>query len=149
MGRRTVFAALTSAATFAAVALLPASPAQAATADGNCGFQNGHCIYWGQSYNGSRTNISGDVSNYPTSGSTIFTFKTAGSGQGQRIGNNNGSNRNYELFCRIRIWYHANYTGPNLVLAQYGEPGWERAGSQLGTLLNNIRSSDTEICYAD
>ncbi|GIH07560.1 hypothetical protein Rhe02_56270 [Rhizocola hellebori] len=149
MRRQSVLASITSAVAFISVALLPAAPAQAATVDANCGFQNGHCIYWGQSYNGSHSNISGDVSNYPVSGSTSFTYKSSGTGQGQRIGNNNGSNRNYELFCRIRIWYNANYAGPNLVLAQYGEPGWERAGSQLGVLLNNIRSSDTEICYGD
>ncbi len=149
MRRRSIITWTTSAVAFIAVALLPAGPANAATVDANCEFENGHCIYWGQSYNGSHSNISGDVSNYPVSGSTNFTYKSSGTGQGQYIGNNNGSNRNYLLFCRIRIWYNPNYTGASLVLAQYGNPGWERAGSQLGALLNNIRSSDTEICYGD
>ncbi|WP_432843305.1 hypothetical protein [Dactylosporangium sp. CA-092794] len=149
MRRRGVFAFITAAAATTAVALLPAGTAHSATVDANCGFQNGHCIYWGQSYSGSFANISGDVPDYPVSGSTSLTYKSSGTGQGERIGNNNGSHRNYEVFCRIRIWYNPNYSGPNLVLAQYGEPGWQLAGSQLGTLLNNIRSSDTEICYAD
>ncbi|RQX12213.1 hypothetical protein DDE19_29015 [Micromonospora ureilytica] len=130
-----------------AATLLPAGPAQAI--DDNCGEQNGHCIYWGQNYNGSHSNVVESVPNYPTSGSTPYTFRSSGSGQGQRIGNNNGSNRNYLQRCRIRLWYNPNYSGPNVVLAQYGDPGWQRRGSELGSLLNNIRSSDEEICYAD
>lgn len=147
MKRSTGMAALASVAA-TVVALLPGSPAQAAV-DGVCGYQLGHCIWWGQAYDGSHSNITEPVANYPTSGSTPYTYRSSGSGQGQRIGNNNGSNANFLVFCRIRLWYSPNYSGPAVVMAQYLEPGWARAGSELGTLLNNIRSSDEEICYPD
>lgn len=128
--------------------LFAPTPAHAA-AGPNCGPDYGMCVYWGQSYNGSYTNISEEVANYPTTGSTIYTFKTAGTGQGQRIGNNNGSNRNYSIFCNVVIYYNPNFSGPTVTLANWGNPGWQRAGSGLGVLLNNMRSSRSTYCAPD
>src|SRR6187431_1364516 len=80
-----------------AATVFAATPAHAAVS-ANCGFDyGGMCVYWGQSYNGSHTNITEEVANYPVGGNTAYKFKSSGTGQGQYIGNNNGSNRNYEI----------------------------------------------------
>ena len=99
------------------------------------------CLFYSQAYNGSHTGVPELVSNFPTSGSTAYTFKSAGSGQGQRIGNNNGSNRNADTACSVILWYNTGASsGPSVVLNKYGTGVYQRKGSELGTLLNNLRS---------
>lgn len=125
-----------------------ASPASAAPR-ANCvsgAFQD-HCIFWGQAYDGSHTGVAEAVSNFPVSGSTSYRFLSSGSGQGQYIGNNNGSDRNLDTACAVTLWYDPNppNSGPHLTLSRYPQSGYQRAGSQLGSLLNNIRAQ-TRTC---
>lgn len=128
-------------AALAAPVLLAAGPAQAAPR-ANCtsgAFQD-HCIFWGQSYNGSHTGVAEAVDNFPVGGSTPYVYLSSGTGQGQYIGNNNGSDRNLDTACAVTIWYDPGPGGPNITLSKYPQSGYQRAGSQLGTLLNNIRA---------
>jgi len=137
------------AATLIAATFFLGSPANA-NPDANCGIQNGHCIYWGQSYNNSYANVVEDVSDYPVGGSTVYKYQASGqTGYGQYLGNNNGSNRNYLLFCTIELWYNPGYSGYVVTLAQYSNSGYQQAGSGLGHLLNNLRSSKTGSCSGD
>lgn len=145
-----VLAAL-AAIVVAGVGVVIARPAVAGIDSSDCYTAysgRAHCIHWGQKYNGSASSVYGNISNFPVSGSTSYVYLSGGSGQGQYIGNNNGSNRNWLIFCEYRIYYSPNYSGPSILMAQYGNPGWSRNGSGLGTLLNNIRSQ-TEYCYPD
>lgn len=121
--------------------MIIASPASAAPR-ANCvsgAFQD-HCIFWGQSYNNSRTGVAEVVDNFPVSGSTAYRYLSAGTGQGEYIGNNNGSDRNLDTACAVTLWYNPGQGGPHVGLTRYPQSGHQRAGSQLGVLLNNIRS---------
>jgi hypothetical protein len=132
----------------AAATLMMAAPANADVYP-FCGENDGHCIFWGQNYDGSMSTVVGDVPNFPVSGSTQYTFQSSGTGQGQRIGNNNGSDANYDLFCQVKLWYSPNYAGPSVTLTQEYSTGWARHGSELGSLLNNIRSQQEINCQGD
>jgi hypothetical protein len=135
-----VAACLAASAALLAPAII-ASPASA-TPRANCvsGAYQDHCIFWGQSYNGSHTGVAEPVANFPVSGSTPYVYLSSGTGRGERIGNNNGSDRNLDTACTAILWYDPNHRGPNIALTRYPQSGYQRAGSALGTLLNNIRS---------
>jgi len=137
-----------SAIAVAAAVVLAGQLAWAANSDaavsGSCSHSlYGLCEYWGQSYNDSHTmiyNVSG-VANLPISGSTSYVFKSSGSGQGEYLGNNNGSVRNY-ADTSVNLYYNTNYSGPELTLSQWNSSGSGngKAGSGQGSLLNNLRS---------
>jgi hypothetical protein len=123
-----------------------ASPAMASDITSSCpvgGYGTGvDCIFYSEAYNGSHTGVLYGVLNFPVSGSTEYKYLSSGAGQGQYIGNNNGSNRNTNTGYYYRIYYSQNLAGYQVTLSPYGATGYERAGSQLGNLLNNIRSQE-------
>ena len=125
-----------------AIIVIPGSPASAAVTStctlGHSNMQN--CIFWGQAYNNSKSGVTGHVSNFPVTGTTGYIYKSAGTGQGQYLGNNNGSNRNMDQHCNMALYYDPNYSGPSLGFAPNPSPGYQKAGSGLGQLLNNMRS---------
>lgn len=144
MKRSRILAVTISILAFVGATFFAASPASAVNATCVIGAYGDDCIYWGQSYNGSHSGVSEEVLNFPVSGTTEYKYLSAGSGQGQYLGNNNGSNRNYDSVCVLTIWYNPAssggvFSGPSLTLAKYPLSGYGRAGSGLGTLLNNIR----------
>ena len=113
-----------------------------ATVSATCGHsEQGLCEYWGQSYDGSHSMINhvAEVPNLPISGSTSYVFVSSGTGHGEYLGNNNGSVRNY-ADVSINLYYNTNYSGPELTLSQWNTSGYSKAGSQQGSLLNNLRS---------
>lgn len=139
----------------------PSTPASAAASPGNlgnvsvgcclagpsatCEFgANGygdHCVHWGQNYDGSHSGIwQSTVPDFPVTGSTHWVYMSAGTGQGQYIGNNNGSNQNLDRICQLRLFYDPGYGTPSVTLGTYGSSTWQKQGGGLGTLLNNIRS---------
>jgi hypothetical protein len=99
------------------------------------------CIYWGQSYNNSHTASFGNVSNFPTSSCGIYKYLSSGTGQGQCLGNNNGSVLNLSVQC-ASLYYDPNYGGISFTL----RPGAGAAGPQLDALLNNLRSVKFHAC---
>lgn len=104
------------------------------------------CTFWGQNYDGAHDGYgNGDVYDLNT-----HRYPNNGAGSGQIEGNNNGSNRNYNTQCPVMIYYNPGYTGYSLKFGPYGTTGYQRAGTQLGSLLNNIRSIKWTIsgpCY--
>jgi hypothetical protein len=118
--------------------LLVSTPADAAVVDQcNFGGAAGLCTYWGQSYNGAQVEI---VSDRADLASPVVYYPANGTGQGEHVYNNNGSERNGNGLCPVTIYYNANYSSYSVTMAPYGQPGYQKAGSQLGSLLNNIRS---------
>ncbi|MEJ3748574.1 hypothetical protein WEI85_35500 [Actinomycetes bacterium KLBMP 9797] len=138
-----IAAGIAASVALVAPAVLIGGPASA-TPHAPCviGPEEDHCIYWGQSYSGSHSGVPEEVANFPVSGATPYIYLAAGSGQGERIGNNNGSDQNLDTTCEVTLWYDPNFAGPSVTLTSYPLSGHQRAGSQLGTLLNNIRSQD-------
>jgi hypothetical protein len=100
------------------------------------------CIFWGQGYDGSHSGVVETVSDFPVSGSTSYVYVSSGTGQGEYIGNNNGSNINTDTACRLNIWYDPGYAGHEVTFMPHGTSQFEAAGSGLGFLLNNIRSQN-------
>lgn len=141
MKRSRILAAAAAVAAAGAMALLPATAAQASPSSSCTVASYGPlCIYWGQSYNGSHTGVPEAVSNFPVSGSTSYKYLSSGTGQGEYIGNNNGSVSNDDSTCTAFLWYDQNYSGPELTLTKHGLTGYQKAGSAQGSLLNNLRS---------
>lgn len=155
MKLRMAFAGIVAGAV-AATVLATGQPAFADTVNGTCGSGSpsppgyGFCLYWGQNYDGSRTNIDTlGISNFPVGGSTSLTYKSSGSGQGERLGNNNGSVRNYAFNCYYTIYYDTGYNGWSKTLSMWGGDGvypWQLKGSEQGNLLNNVRSLQRGTC---
>jgi hypothetical protein len=139
--RSKILVGLTSAVAAGAMTIHPAGAAQAApTSTCTVASFGPLCIYWGQSYNDSHSGVVEAVSNFPVSGSTSYKYLSAGTGQGQFIGNNNGSVINDDTTCTAFLWYSTGSSGPELTLSRHGTTGDEKAGSAQGTLLNNLRS---------
>lgn len=144
MKQSRILAGAAAVVAFLAVSFFAAGPAQAATSTCSIGYITGQsCIHWGQSYNGSQSGVTEAVENFPVSGSTSYVYLGSGSGQGQFIGNNNGSNRNLDTLCYLTIWYNPAsggvFSGISRTFTPYPNAGYQAAGSGLGTLLNNIR----------
>lgn len=99
-----------------------------------------NCIFYSQNYDGSHTGVPENLSNFPVSGSTAYRYLSSGSGQGQYLGNNNGSLSNRDNVCAVTAWYSTNSRGPFLTLTRYGVGVYQARGAQQGQLLNNIRS---------
>lgn len=135
-----ILAGIASVVAFLAVSFFASSPANAITSTCTIAAYGDSCIYWGQSYNGSHAGVAEAVSDFPVSGTTSYRYMSSGTGQKEFIGNNNGSNRNYDTVCTLTIWYNPGYSGYTLTLPTYPLSGYQRAGSGLGTLLNNIRA---------
>lgn len=141
MKRSRILAGVVGIAAAGAMALLPAGSAQAAPTSSCTAASFGPlCIYWGQSYNDSHSGVVEAVSNFPTSGSTSYKYLSSGTGQGQYIGNNNGSVINDDTTCTAFLWYGTSSTGPELTLSKHGTTGDRKAGTGQGQLLNNLRS---------
>jgi hypothetical protein len=122
-----------------AASLLVATPAEAAPVDEcNLGGGDGLCTFWGQSYNGAQAEVL--YGRADLAASPVVYYPANGTGQGEHIYNNNGSEQNGNGSCTITIYYNQNYSGYSLTLQPYLKPGWEKAGSGLGNLLNNLRS---------
>ena len=142
--RSKVLIALTAAGALVAAMVLAASPAFANTdPSSSCPILSGggyDCIFYGESYNGSHTGVYYSNPDFPVSGSTQWVYLSSGAGQGEYLGNNNGSNRNTDRTDPLHIWYSPDSSGYEVTLSPYGTSGYEKAGSQLGHLLNNIRS---------
>jgi len=96
-----------------------------------------HCVFWSQAYSGAYAGDPGWIPDW-----SLYTYPNNGTGAGEVIGNNNGSDRNVDTVCYVQLWYNPNYTGYELTLNPYGTSGYERAGSALGYLLNNLRSQN-------
>ena len=119
--------------------MLAATPAVAQPVDEcNFGAGGGLCTYWGQAYNGAQAEVVYDRADLAAS--PVVYYPANGTGQGEHVYNNNGSERNGNPGCNVIIYYNPNYSGYSLTLTPYATPGYEKAGSQLGHLLNNIRS---------
>lgn len=140
--RNPILVCLVSVGAFIAAMLAVVSPASAQTASCAPAAYGPSCIFWGQNYNGSHTGVVGAVPNFPVSGSTDYVYKSSGAGHGQYLGNNNGSNWNRDTVCRVHLWYNPNYSGYEVTLDVYGSGNGvaRKKGSQLGHLLNNLRS---------
>lgn len=141
MRRRYVFCMMATAALVAVGQLALAMTAGASVGTDCSTPQSGLCEYWGQSYDGSHSRIYNvtEVANLPVSGSTPYVFLSSGSGNGEYLGNNNGSVRNYNDVS-VNLYYNTNFSGPELTLSQYNTSGYQKAGSAQGSLLNNLRS---------
>lgn len=127
--------------------LLPAAPASAAVKSTCTSTAGDLCIYWGQSFDGSKSGVdNSSVSNYPVSGSTGYIYVAAGMGQGQYLGNNNGSTRNYHRTCQQRLYYDPSFGGTFITLGRYLQSGYSKAGTEQGALLNNLRSHRRVNC---
>jgi len=94
------------------------------------------CNYWGQSYNGAHGGEGGWVPDFKPN----EKYPNNGTGAGQGIWNNNGSNVNEDTKCSPTIYFDPNYSGPSVTFNLNGTGVYRRAGTQLGSLLNNIRS---------
>jgi hypothetical protein len=121
--------------------LVSAVPASANEMQPDCtaGHYGTHCVWWGQSYNGAHAGF--DWAQCRTPDYNVFYYPSNGTGHGERIGNNNGSDQNGDIYNALTLYYDPNYAGYTVTLSPYGISGWEKAGSQLGHLLNNLRSS--------
>ncbi|MDQ1739623.1 MAG: hypothetical protein QOE53_1275 [Pseudonocardiales bacterium] len=104
----------------------------------NFGASSGLCTYWGQSYDGAQVEVLNNRADLAAS--PVVYYPANGTGQGEHVYNNNGSNRNGNGLCTVTLYYNANYAGYSVTLQRYGQAGWQKAGSQLGSLLNNLRS---------
>jgi hypothetical protein len=137
MIRTKIFICLAALATLAAATLTFAGPA--AAFDPYCTVQayGDHCVFWSQSYGGAHAGDPGAVPDW-----IVYNYPNNGTGQGGHIGNNNGSDRNVDTVCHVRLWYNPNYGGYEVTLNPYGTSGYQRAGSGLGHLLNNLRSQN-------
>lgn len=142
MNRSKIAIGIASIGAAVAMAVLPAAAANAdATSTCTVAAVSGQsCIYWGQAYNNSHSGVLEAVSNFPVSGSTSYKYLSSGTGAGEYIGNNNGSVANDDTQCTLFLWYNQNDSGPELTLSVYGTSGAKKAGSGLGSLLNNLRS---------
>jgi|SRR5215831_14480689 len=150
---RSLTAGIAVVAVVAGALIGVAPPAQAAGVSPSCGpvrwqGYDAVCFYWGQSYNGSHSFVydTGQTANFPVSGQTNLVFTSLGTGQWEYIGNNNGSVRNYNYSERTALFYDPNFGGPSIILSAYGLSGYQRAGSQQGQLLNNVRSMLRPCC---
>lgn len=128
-----------AAATTALPRYLPSTPCN----------QGWVCTFWDQHYGAgyqpcavAAGGTAGNIADYWN-----YTYTDAcysyGHGIGERVANNNGSNENlgYGLWY-ARLHYDPYYGGAILYLSANGRNGWQQAGSGLGVLLNNLRSSD-------
>jgi hypothetical protein len=145
--RRTILGVAIAAAVVATmfVGVAPASAAVSATCMVG-DLTKSDCIFWGQSHNGSLAGVTGDVLNFPLTDNQPYVFQTASTaqGRGQHIGNNNGSNVNEDTSCLVALWYNPApgpglFSGPMVELNEHDTTGFERDGTELGPLLNNIR----------
>jgi len=133
---------------FSGAALTSATPAQAQpSASCRIGVSPAdNCFYWGQSYDGSHAGVTEFVLDFPVTGTTEYQYLTPGAGQWWYLGNDNGSNRNGDTKCETAVYYNPNFSGPDVTLPMYPQSGYQRAGGELGTLLNNARS-ETWNCF--
>jgi|GEM_PF-5137529 len=119
--------------------LVVSTPAEAQAVDlCNFGGGAGLCTYWGQSYNGAQVEIVNDRSDLAAS--PVVYYPANGTGQGEHVYNNNGSEHNGNGSCSVTIYYNPGYSSYSVTMAPYGQPGAAKAGSHLGNVLNNIRS---------
>lgn len=118
--------------------LVVAGPASASeSASCTVGFPGDHCVFWSQSYSGAHAGFDDlQINDY-----AIYNYPNNGTGQGGSIGNNNGSDRNDDTGCNLRLYYNPGYSGFTKTLAIHNQSGYQAAGSGLGNLLNNLRSS--------
>lgn len=135
MGRKTVLA-LVGVAMAATPILMSAGPAAAWTATCSVGFPGDSCIYYNQSYGGAHGGEDLDVKDF----SPAYYYFANGAGAGTRVWNNNGSDRNLDTGCSLGLYYSKDFGPPLKTLSVYGAPGYQAAGSGLGSLLNNVRS---------
>ena len=145
--RRKILGSVVVAAAVVATMFVGVAPASAAVS-ATCmvgDLTKSDCIFWGQSHNGSLAGVTGDVLNFPLTDNQPYVFQTASTaqGRGQHVGNNNGSNVNEDTACDVVLWYDpagsGGFSGVNVELRPHGTTGFERDGTELGPLLNNIR----------
>jgi len=102
-------AAATAAMVVGGIALMPASPASAASRDGVCD-DGEFCYYFNSDNQGSISDFTGSVADYGTTQPSCYDFKGAGAGQGQCVKNQAASvwNRSDQT---VRVYYNSNYGG--------------------------------------
>jgi hypothetical protein len=134
--RRTLFTVISSLALIGA-GLAVATPASASPAS-VCGpvleFGN-MCYFWASDYQGSQGGLS-----WPEDDLNPWTFVTAGSGAGERIGNNSGSGHNRDSKCRVTIYANRTWTGANLTLTE------NNSNRTLGVVNNDNESQLWHTC---
>ncbi|SNR24523.1 SpoIID/LytB domain-containing protein [Actinomadura mexicana] len=101
--------ATTAAMALGGAALIPASPASAATRNGDC--ETGEfCYYFNSGNQGSVSDFTGSVADYGTAQPSCYDFKGPGNGKGACIKNAAASvwNKSGET---VRVYYNSDYGG--------------------------------------
>src|SRR4051794_3154779 len=110
-GRSKLGLAVVTIASMVLLALLPASPAQAATSNNGVCETGEFCYYYNSNNAGSlRDFTSSSLATYFSSTGSCYKFKSAGSGQGQCIKNNSASVWNRKS-STVTVYYNSNYGG--------------------------------------
>lgn len=107
MLKRVVFAALGAALLSGIV--LPASPAQAATARNGVCEDGEFCLYYNSSHEGSLVDFKGSIATYGT-GADCVKFISSGNGRGQCVKNNAASAWNRKS-VPVTVFYKSNWAG--------------------------------------
>ncbi|MEU0880476.1 CHAP domain-containing protein [Lentzea sp. NPDC005914] len=130
---RTMLAAAGAAlALVAPLMLAAASPASAASRDGDCD-SGEFCLYYNSNQAGSISDFTGSIDDYGATQPSCYEFKGDGAGKGVCVKNNAASVRNRTSHT-VRVYFNSNYGGASQDFA----PG--ASGNLNATLKNNNAS---------
>ena len=91
----------------------------------------GLCTYWGQSYNGDQVEIVNDRSDLAAS--PVVYYPANGTGEGEHVYNNNGSEHNGNGSCSVTIYYNPGYWSYSVTMAPTASRVRRRPAASSGT----------------